>query len=142
LKRYVDVVDGKLVVRIVNESNDLGSYKHKMWYQISRRLKGERDFSEKYWILIDNRKAVESNKEMALYFVENDQTILPNRNALEFHKTACLIWRMAGGSEPDEEYCSDDDYYDDDDDDDDEQVPVDTAALRKRFKLAQDYYQL
>ncbi|KAJ8323127.1 hypothetical protein O5D80_008185 [Batrachochytrium dendrobatidis] len=32
-------------------------------------------------------------------------------NALEFHKTACLIWRMAGGVESDDEYCP----YDDDD---------------------------
>jgi hypothetical protein len=32
---------------------------------------------------------------------------------------------MAGGSEPDEEYCSDDD----------DQCPVNTAALRKRFNL-------
>ena len=25
------------------------------------------------------------------------------------HKTACLIWRMAGGAEPDEEECPDED---------------------------------
>ena len=66
---------------------------------------------------------------MALYFIDNNATKQPNRNALEFHKTACLIWRMAGGAEPDEEYCSDEDDL----------VPVNTAALRKRFKVpAQD----
>ena len=49
---------------------------------------------------------------MALYFVINDPIQLPNRNALEYHKTACLIWRMAGGAGLDTlEYCSDDDDY-------------------------------
>jgi hypothetical protein len=66
---------------------------------------------------------VESNGEMALYFLQNDPTKLPNRNALEFQKAACLIWRMAGGAETDYEYCSDDD----------ELGPVNTAVLRKRF---------
>jgi glutamate synthase (NADPH/NADH) large chain len=78
---------------------------------------------EEDWTDIDNRKAVESNDEMALYFVL--PTRLPNRKALEFHKTACLIWRMAGGAEPDEEYCSDDDDL----------ALVDTAALKRRFKV-------
>jgi hypothetical protein len=62
---------------------------------------------------------------MALYFVDNNPTNLPNRNALEFHKAACLIWRMAGGAEPDKEYCSDDDDL----------APVDTAALKRRFNV-------
>ncbi|OAJ41349.1 hypothetical protein BDEG_24970 [Batrachochytrium dendrobatidis JEL423] len=56
------------------------------------------------------QNAVESNGEMALYFVLGDPTLQPNRNALEFHKTACLIWRMAGGAEFDDECCP----YDDD----------------------------
>ena len=34
---------------------------------------------------------------------------MPNLKALEFHKAACLIWRMAGGGESDDEYCPDDD---------------------------------
>jgi hypothetical protein len=62
---------------------------------------------------------------MALYFFQNNPTKLPNRNALEFHKAACLIWRMAGGAETDEEYCSDDEDL----------VPVDTAELKRRFKV-------
>ena len=48
---------------------------------------------------------------MALYFKQNDPKNLPNRKALEFHKTACLIWRMAGGAEEDDDYSEDD--YDD-----------------------------
>ena len=125
LKRYVDAVDDKLVVKVVSESNDLDSEKPKIRDKNTRKLEADRKFYEQDWILIDNRKAVEPNEEMALYFVGKNPNQLPNRNALEFHKTACLIWRMAGGSEPDEEYCSDDE----------EQGPVDTAALRKRFNL-------
>jgi len=125
LKRYVDFVDDKLVVKVVNETNDITSDKYKDWKETVEDLEVIRIAREKRWTHIDKRKAVEINGEMALYFVQNDPTKLPNRNALEFHKTACLIWRMAGGAEPDEEYCSDDDDL----------VPVDTAALKRRFKL-------
>jgi hypothetical protein len=45
---------------------------------------------------------------MAIYFVQNNPTNLPNRNALEFHKTASMICRMPGGAKTDEEYCSED----------------------------------
>jgi hypothetical protein len=125
LKRYVDVVDDKLVVKVVNQTNDPSSESRIKWMKYMRDLKGVRRMREEDWTSIDNRKAVEPNGEMALYFVLNDPSILPNRVALEFHKAACLIWRMAGGAEPDEDEC----YSDD------EQGPVDTAALRKRFNL-------
>ena len=132
LKRYVDVDDNKLVVKVVNETNDETSDNHKEWEDIVRFLKGYRLILQEDWSGIDNRQAVESNGEMALYFMQKNESTLPNRNALEFHKTACLIWRMAGGAEPDEEYCSDDE---------DEFVPVNTAALRKRFNIpAQDSF--
>ncbi|EGF76634.1 hypothetical protein BATDEDRAFT_30854 [Batrachochytrium dendrobatidis JAM81] len=71
LKQYVDVVDDKLVIKVINETNDLTSDKHK--------------------------------NEMTLYFIHNNLTRLPNRNALELHKTACLIWCMAGGVESDDD---------------------------------------
>ncbi|KAJ8326386.1 hypothetical protein O5D80_005140 [Batrachochytrium dendrobatidis] len=125
LKRYVDVADDKLVVKVVNETNDTTSNKHKEWKDTVRVLKGNRMLWQENWTDIDNRQSMESNGEMALYFVQNNPTKLPNRNALEFHKTACMIWRMAGGAETDDEYCSDDDDL----------VPVDTAALKRRFKL-------
>ena len=129
LKRYVDFIDDKLVVKVVNESNETNSDKHREWKEILEDLEVIRKTREKRWIDLDNRKAVETNEEMALYFVQNNPTKLPNRHALEFHKAACLIWRMAGGAEPDEEYCSDDD----------EVAPVDTAALKRRFNIpAQD----
>ena len=68
-----------------------------------------RQIREELWVNFDNRKALNSNDEMELYFLTQDQSLLPNRNALEFHKAACLIWRMSGGAESDEEYCPDED---------------------------------
>lgn len=104
LKRYVDVVDDKLVVKVVNETNDENDVSYK---SATKGLKGSR--RDQLEFLPDNRQPIEANGEMALYFVQNNPTKLPNQKALEFHKTACLIWRMAGGGEPDEEYCPDND---------------------------------
>ena len=126
LKMYVDVVDDKLVVKVVNETNDPKNEKHKTWMIIVEDYISSRRHRQKNWSSIDKRKAVETNGEMALYFIKKNSKILPNRNALEFHKAACLIWRMAGGAEPDDEYCSLDD---------DDLVPVDTAALKRRFNI-------
>jgi hypothetical protein len=125
LKRYVDVVDDKLVVKVVNETNDETSDKHKEWKDNVRMLKMVRSCWQENWTDIDDRRAVETNGEIALHFVQNNPTKLPNRQALEYHKAACMIWRMAGGAETDEEYCSDDEDF----------VPVDTAALKRRFKV-------
>ncbi|KAK6098740.1 hypothetical protein MT418_8436 [Batrachochytrium dendrobatidis] len=108
LRQYVDVVDDKLVIKVINETNDPTSEKHMNWIETIEDLEVIRRTRQKRWI--DNRQAVESNGEMALYFVLGDPTLQPNRNALEFHKTACLIWRIAGGAESDDEYCP----YDDD----------------------------
>ncbi|KAK5667882.1 hypothetical protein QVD99_004933 [Batrachochytrium dendrobatidis] len=111
LKQYVDVVDDKLVVKVVNETNDPTSEKHMNWIEAIESLKDTRFGKQRRLPEFSNRQAVESNGEMALYFVLGDPTLQPNRDALEFHKTACLIWRIAGGAESDDEYCP----YDDDD---------------------------
>ena len=52
-----------------------------------------------------SRQVVNDEGGMELYFLNNDPARIPNRKALEFHKTACLILRMAAGAEPDKEYC-------------------------------------
>ncbi|KAJ2987528.1 hypothetical protein HDV02_006081, partial [Globomyces sp. JEL0801] len=120
LKQYVDVDDDKLVVKVVNETNDENDVNYR---RATKGLKGSR-YSELEFFQ-DNRQPIESNGDMVLYFVENNPTKLPNRRALEFHKAACMIWRMAGGAETDEEYCSDDEDL----------SPVDTAALKRRFNI-------
>jgi hypothetical protein len=63
---------------------------------------------------------------MALYFIKTDHNLQPNRKALEFHKTACIIWRMAGGAECDDDYCLDDE---------EDLGTVDTATLKRRFNI-------
>ena len=117
LKRYVDVIEGRFVVKVVNETNDENDDKYN---KIIKSIQSSR----KVW---GNLCKNEANDEMALYFIHDDVNILPNKVALEFHKIACLVWRMAGGAEPDDEYCSDDDDYN--------PVPVDTAALKRRFNI-------
>jgi hypothetical protein len=125
LKRYVDVVEDKLVVKVVNETDDVRSEKHSEWKDYVRVLQGNRVLWQDKWTNSD-RKAVETNGEMALYFIKTDPNLQPNRKALESHKTACLIWRMAGGAESDDEYCSDDEEY---------LGIVNTAALKRRFNI-------
>ncbi|OAJ39484.1 hypothetical protein BDEG_23323 [Batrachochytrium dendrobatidis JEL423] len=39
LKQYVDVVDDKLVIKVINETNDLTSDKHKKWIETIEDLK-------------------------------------------------------------------------------------------------------
>ena len=115
LQRYVDEVEDKLVVKVVNYSVLGNDEKHREWQRALRDMRIARSGREEDWTDIDNRQAVEPNGEMALYFVLNNATRLPNRDALEFHKAACLIWRMAGGAESEDEHCPDDDddyrYY-------------------------------
>ncbi|KAH6569821.1 hypothetical protein BASA50_002177 [Batrachochytrium salamandrivorans] len=122
LKRYVDVADDKLVVKVVNETNDENDLDYKSAVLTTQSIRTTQ--KALFWSS-DNRQIVETNGEMALYFAQNNPTKLPNRKALEFHKAACMIWRMAGGAETDEEYCFDVE----------EMVPVDTAALKRRFNV-------
>ena len=109
LQWYVDVVDDKLVVKVVNYSVLRNDEKHMEWRSALMTTQAIRTTQKTLYWNNTGRQAIEPNGEMALYFVLNNPTLLPNRDALEFHKTACLIWRMAGGGEPDEEYCPDND---------------------------------
>jgi len=124
LKRYVDEVNGKLVVKIVNETNDTTSEKHRQWEKLVKKLINSRIDELEDWK--DGRQVVNGDGEIQLYFVNNNAAIQPNRKGLEFHKAACIIWRMAGGAEPVEDDCCDDD---------EEIGVVDTAALKRRFNI-------
>ncbi|KAJ3249949.1 hypothetical protein HK103_004233 [Boothiomyces macroporosus] len=124
LKRYVDGVDGMLVVKVVNEANDndVTSEKYEEWELKVDSIRVVRGAMKKKF---PDRQATLDNGEMPLYFVDNNAAIQPSRAALAFHKTACLIWRMAGGAEPQDEECSDDE----------ELGPVNTAELKRRFNI-------
>jgi hypothetical protein len=115
LKRYVDVLaedeDVKLVVKVVNATNDPTNDKHRVWLDAIKKIESDRSILQHRWESIDNRRVKEGDGEMTLYFMPGKATELqPNREALKFHKAACTIWKMAGGAEegcPDDE---DDDY--------------------------------
>jgi protein-arginine kinase activator protein McsA len=113
LDTYVDFVDMKFVVKQVNYANNQSEQKHTFWKIELDKLSMVRTISETY--LHDDRKVVESNGEMALYFKQDNQALQPSKIALEKHKTACLIWRMAGGLVS---------YYYDDDDESQEFIPA------------------
>jgi hypothetical protein len=66
LKRYVDVVDDKLVIKVVNETNDESSDKHREWMRTIRDLRIARAGREEDWTEFDNRQAVDQNGESAL----------------------------------------------------------------------------
>ncbi|KAJ3016918.1 UNVERIFIED_CONTAM: hypothetical protein HDU68_011950 [Siphonaria sp. JEL0065] len=109
LKRYFEVIGEQLVLKVVNE-NERDEEKTTEWRRNIRNLRGIRVLREEDWATIDRRQATNPVGEMALYFVNTNPTIQPNKLALEFHKAACLIWKMAGGAEEDEEECPDDNY--------------------------------
>jgi hypothetical protein len=104
LKRFVDVVDDMLVVKVVNETNDETNLD---WIAKVKSIEALRRTGQEIFVEFKSREVVTSNGEMVLYFINSTPLILPNREALKFHKAACLIWRMAGGAEPEEEYCPD-----------------------------------
>jgi hypothetical protein len=102
LKRFVDVVEDKLVVKVVNETDDENNFD---WIDSYESIIALRTHKLKRNEGFRCRQVLNDKGEMELYFLDDNQARLPNRKALEFHKTSCLIWRMAGGAESDEEYC-------------------------------------
>ena len=105
LKRYIYVVDDKMMVRVVNGTIDANNLE---WIDTCETIKDGRSGKKRRYVEFRNREVVNSNNEMELYFLTDNASSLPNRQALEFHKTACLIWRMAGGGESEDEHCPDD----------------------------------
>jgi hypothetical protein len=105
LKAYVEVAGDHLAVKVVNDSMDVSNA---TWKGDVFKLKSHRQTMQV--ISTDASRSVEDSAgEMALCFHTPNQESLPNRKALEFHKEACLIWRLAGGSELEDLECGSDD---------------------------------
>ena len=81
LRRFVDVMDGKVAVKIVNETSDVCNLH---WHRAMLITQSSRNIKRKLFWNNTDTKAVEINGEMALYFIQNDPNILPNKVALEF----------------------------------------------------------
>ncbi|KAJ3221010.1 hypothetical protein HDU81_010970 [Chytriomyces hyalinus] len=106
LRRYFDVVDGHLVAKIVNMTNDPEDRDHtRQVIRIQRHRKIIIEIMDE----CGDRTIVNGNNDLPLYFVNNDTSRHPNHIALAFHKAACLIWKMAGALDD-----LDSDYWDDD----------------------------
>ena len=100
LEHYIDITDkNQPVVRLVNKSktNDPNDKDYKLTLE---KLQSDRQFYVERDSTLGNRRAVEDNGDMKIYFQDNDPSLQPNKTLLEFHKIACLIWRLAGGAEP------------------------------------------
>ncbi|KAJ3344682.1 hypothetical protein HDU83_004940, partial [Entophlyctis luteolus] len=100
LHYYFDVVDGCLVAKVVNLTND----RNREYVNIIGKIEHNRNG----FILRDpefaGRNALDANNELLVSFVDDNTANHPNHTALAFHKAACLIWKMAGAA----------DYNDDD----------------------------
>lgn len=104
---YFEVIESKYVVKILNYSKDKSGEKHEEWKKQMKHLKICRIGYEDDWALLDRRKAFAENGEMELYFLDNEIANLPSQKALEFHRCASKIWRLAGGADITEEFCED-----------------------------------
>jgi hypothetical protein len=94
LEMYVDVVEERLILKAVRGE----------MLDVFRNIKRDREAA-----LLDvaniekkNREVV-VNGEILLFFARDVTDQQPNKKALQYHKAACIIWRMAGGAEPDNE---------------------------------------
>ncbi|KAI8833809.1 hypothetical protein BJ741DRAFT_689801 [Chytriomyces cf. hyalinus JEL632] len=106
LQRYVDVVNGKLVVKVMNQTKNKNdpTYLERLGYLRAYRTEGSK------YQRNAGKDVRNSDGEMELYSVQADPGLQPNLTALALHKTACLIWTMAGGANEDfDECCMDDD---------------------------------
>ncbi|TPX44061.1 hypothetical protein CcCBS67573_g10430 [Chytriomyces confervae] len=90
LEQYIDVVDGRLIAKIVNRTNDPND---KEYIRRLEYLTVIRAIRKKYQHHAD---ITDSPSEMPVYIPLVDETTHPNHTALAFHKAACLIWKLAG----------------------------------------------
>ncbi|KAI8827906.1 hypothetical protein BJ741DRAFT_628342 [Chytriomyces cf. hyalinus JEL632] len=101
LRRYIDVVDGRLVARVVNLTHpnpDDEDYIDAVGViQDTRYGKFRRNayFASRTVVIKEN----ELSAHFPVYFADDDESKHPNRTALSFHKAACLIWKMAGAGD-------------------------------------------
>ncbi|KAJ3370065.1 hypothetical protein HDU84_001485, partial [Entophlyctis sp. JEL0112] len=97
LRRYIDIVDGHLVAKVVNLTYDPNNqdYINSVGaIEALRLMKLQRDPS------FCSRTVFDTNNELHIYFADGgDPTKNPNITALAFHKAACLIWKISGAAD-------------------------------------------
>ncbi|KAI8831070.1 hypothetical protein BJ741DRAFT_537127 [Chytriomyces cf. hyalinus JEL632] len=96
LMQYIDVVDSRLIAKIVNRTNDPNDKDH---HRNLDDLIGIRAVRKRY----QRHAAIpDLGSEMLVYIPFDDVTKHPNHTALAFHKAACLIWKLAGAVNDDD----------------------------------------
>jgi hypothetical protein len=108
---YIEFADDKFILKVVNFA--VKDTKDREWERALREIQALRHVSKDYLLDTGMRDVVNSDGEMGVFFMSTDTASFPNNIALDYHKAACLIWQMAGGAEPEEEFCPCNDDGDD-----------------------------
>ena len=97
LQVYVEADQDRLLVKFVNQTNGPSNLHPSRFHT---RMRSARLFepSKSH----PEEDAVDHDGELRVVFVDDETKFLPSRAALELHKKACLIWRMAGGADEEE----------------------------------------
>ncbi|KAI8827632.1 hypothetical protein BJ741DRAFT_629401 [Chytriomyces cf. hyalinus JEL632] len=101
LRRYIDVVDGRLVAKVVNlthpnpDDEDYIYATRAIQWQRFGKTQWNADFVSRTVVIKEN----ELPAHFDIYFADDDESKHPNRTALSFHKAACLIWKLAGAGD-------------------------------------------
>jgi hypothetical protein len=106
LKMFVDVQEDKMLVKLVNPTDDENNDDWRRETDILRDIRKVYTFRRQ----MSDRIPPGEGDDIQLQFLNPTPDNLPSKEALNWHKAACHIWRMAGGAEPK------DIYYDDEDD--------------------------
>ena len=87
LKKYVEFNGDRILLKVVNDPFQEN-------HDRDRRIKdlAMRNVSNFYGLPV-----TEEDGEIVVYIPSEDVTLYPSHAALELHRRACLIWRMAGG---------------------------------------------
>ncbi|KAJ3232738.1 hypothetical protein HDU78_006878 [Chytriomyces hyalinus] len=96
LRRYIDVVDGRLLAEVVNLTSDP---RNQEYVDAVGRIEYGRLGKIRTNAAFAGRTCLDAKNKLPVYFEDDDVTIHPNHIALAFHKAACLIWKMAGAAD-------------------------------------------
>ncbi|KAJ3025556.1 UNVERIFIED_CONTAM: hypothetical protein HDU68_007002 [Siphonaria sp. JEL0065] len=99
LRRYIDVVDNRLVAKVVNLTNDI---QNEDYLDAVGAINALRSFKLTKPAFA-GRSVVDASNQLLVYVADGDTTKHPNLTALAFHKAACLIWKMAGAADDNED---------------------------------------
>ncbi|KAJ3330294.1 hypothetical protein HDU76_006011 [Blyttiomyces sp. JEL0837] len=100
LKRYIDVVDGRYIAKVIN----VNPSNHSLYREEVETIKDIRTGKvNRRRPVVVGRDAPDENDDLPIYFVDSRGPLHPNHSAISFHKAACLIWHLAGAADETED---------------------------------------